>query len=87
METKQRIIITRVDGVPVNLRFEPVKSLSQAARFHDIDEYESFMNGYYKPDKPELYKPGKLRITYELESEEDGPTGNHAEATGTISAG
>lgn len=72
MEVKRRIIMKRVDGVPVNLHYEPVKSISAAARFHDIDEYNNFINGYYRPANAEMYKPQAIQITYEeLEEEED----------------
>lgn len=64
-ETKTRIIMKRVDGVPVNLHYEPVRSLSAAARFNDIDEYNAFINGYYKPSDDSMYKPQTIRITYE----------------------
>lgn len=65
METKTRIIMKRIDGVPVNLRYEPVKSLAAAARFHDVEEYDAFISGYYGPPDMALYKPQPIRITYE----------------------
>jgi hypothetical protein len=71
METKRRIIIQRIDGEFVNLHFQPVKTISAAARFNNIDEYDQFMNGFYGPHDPSLYRPATLKITYELESEDD----------------
>jgi hypothetical protein len=71
MESKVRVVIRRTDGVYVNLKFEPVKNLSGAARFYDIDEYEHFMQGHYKPPDASLYKPQRIKITYE-EVNEDG---------------
>lgn len=82
METKRRIIIKRIDGVPVNLKFEPVKSLSAAARFNDIDEYNDFINGYYRPSNADMYKPHKIRITYEEEEDDVQQVGEHNEDIG-----
>lgn len=64
-ETKLRVILKRIDGVPVNIRYEPVKSLSQAVRFHNLDEVTAFLTGYYKPTDASLYKPQYIKITYE----------------------
>ena len=69
-ESKIRVVIRRTDGVYVNLKYEPVKDLSRAARFMDIDEYEHFINGYYKPPDKSMYKPQKIRIQYEEVMEE-----------------
>ena len=71
MEIKHRIIMKHIDGHPVNVRYEPAKSLSSAVRFMDIEEYEAFINGYYKPPDASQYMPQKIRITYEEESENE----------------
>jgi hypothetical protein len=60
-----------IDGHPVNLRYEPAKSLSSAARFMDIEDYRTFINGYYKPPDASKYMPQKIRITYEEVTEND----------------
>lgn len=65
MEEYQHIIIKRLDGVPVNLRFETVQILRRAARFNDMDGYEAFMQGYYKPTDAALYRPQLIKISYE----------------------
>lgn len=71
MEVKRRIIIKRIDGVPVNARYEPVKSLSQAARFNDIDEYNAFITGFYKPTDATQFFPQEIEISYrEIEFDE-----------------
>jgi len=70
MEVKRRIIMKRIDGVPVNLHYSPVESLSAAARFKNIEEYNNFINGYYKPSDASQYKPQKIRITYEEEEDD-----------------
>ena len=64
MEVKRRIIIKHIDGTPVNLRYEPVKSLSAAARFPTIEDYNAFITGYYKPVDASKYKPQVIEITY-----------------------
>lgn len=64
METVRRIIIKRTDGAYCNLKFEPVKSMRAAARFHDVEDYEGFMAGYYKPPNPDDYTPQEIEITY-----------------------
>lgn len=68
-EVKKRFVLRRIDGVYVNLRYEPVKSLSKAARFMDVEEYERFITGYYKPSDPSLYKLQAIRITYQEDDE------------------
>ncbi|MFD0673958.1 hypothetical protein [Cohnella sp. GCM10027633] len=70
MEIKRRIIIKHIDGTPVNLRYEPVRSLSTAARFNDIEEYNAFITGYYKPLDATQYKPQPIKITYEVIDDE-----------------
>jgi len=70
MEVKRRIIIKRTDGVPVNLHYEPVKTISAAGRFNDIEAYNTFIHGYYGPTNTELYKPQKIKITYEEEEDD-----------------
>lgn len=71
MEIKHRIIMKHIDGHPVTIRYEPAKSLSSAVRFMDIEEYNNFITGYYKPPDASVYKPQRIRITYE-EVIEDG---------------
>lgn len=71
MEIKERIVIRRLDGIYVNLKYEPVKDLSRAARFMDVEEYEHFINGYYKPPDKSMYKPQKIRIQYEEVTEDE----------------
>jgi len=73
-EVKHRIIVVRTDGVPVNLHYEPVKTISAAARFNDMEGYETFMTGHFKPPDRSIYEPKRLRITYELEDDGDDVT-------------
>lgn len=68
-EVKHRIILMRTDGTPLNIKYEPVKSLSAAARFTGIEDFNDFITGYYKPPDASLYMPRKIRITYEEEDE------------------
>lgn len=65
MESKVRYALRRIDGVYVNIKYEPVRDLSRAARFVDIEDYEQFINGYYKPPDASQYVPQKIRISYE----------------------
>ncbi|WP_221469330.1 hypothetical protein [Cohnella nanjingensis] len=69
-EVKQAFIIMRIDGVPVNVRYEPASSVSAAARFYTIADYETFINGFYKPPDVAMYKPVKVTITYEVNEDE-----------------
>lgn len=64
MEIKHRIIMKHIDGYPVNIRYEPVDSLSKAARFPTIEDYERFINGYYKPPDASQYVPQVIEISY-----------------------
>lgn len=75
MEIYNHIIIKRVDGVPVNLHYEPVKSLRSAGRWNTIEDYEAFISGYYKPADAALYRPQLIKITYE----EVKPSGEHGD--------
>ena len=70
MEIKTRIIMKHIDGYPVNNRYEPVDSLSKAARFPTIEAYQTFITGYYKPIDPSKYVPVTLKITYEEVTED-----------------
>lgn len=72
METVHRIIMKHIDGYPVNLRYEPVQSLARANWFHTIEDYETFINGYYKPPDASKYVPQVIEITYR-ECEPDEP--------------
>ena len=74
-EYKIRVVMRRTDGVYVNIKYEPVEDLSRAARFMDMEEYEHFINGYYKPPDKSMYMPQKIRIQYE-EVKEDGEHGD-----------
>ena len=64
MEVKRRIIMKHIDGTPVNIRYEPVDSLSRAARFPTIEDYHSFVTGYYKPLDASKYVPQEIEIIY-----------------------
>lgn len=70
-ESKIRVVIRRTDGVYVNIKYEPVKDLSRAARFMDIEDYETFINGYYKPPDASQYMAQKIKITYEEVTEDE----------------
>jgi hypothetical protein len=65
MEMVRKIILKRVDGAYCDVWFKPVKSIRAAARFNDMDEYNSFLTGHYRPNNPELYKPQYIKVTYE----------------------
>lgn len=75
METVERFILKRIDGAYCNLKFETVKNMRSAARFNSMEEYNQFMTGYYRPDKPELYFPQPIKVTYE-EVEHEREHGN-----------
>ena len=64
MEIKRRIIMKHIDGYPVNVRYKPVDSLSVAARFNNIEEYNAFITGYYKPVDASQFVPQLIEITY-----------------------
>ena len=64
MEIKRRIIMKHISGVPVNNRYEPVESLSRAARFPTIEDYQRFITGYYKPVDDSQFIPQEIEITY-----------------------
>lgn len=64
METKRRVILKRRDGMFMNLFFEPVRTVSQAARFNDLESFHSFLHGVYAPSDPSLYYPQMIEITY-----------------------
>lgn len=71
METKIRYALRRIDGAYCNLHYEPVKDLTRAARWTDIDSFEQFIKGYYKPPDASIYYPQMIEITYrELENDE-----------------
>jgi hypothetical protein len=63
MEIVRRHILKRKDGVPVNLHFEPVKSISKALRV-DADLFHTLMNGHFKPANPEDYYMQEIEIQY-----------------------
>lgn len=63
MEVVRRHILKRVDGVPVNVRFEPVHSISRALRV-DKELFYTLMNGHFKPDRPEDYYMQEIEISY-----------------------
>lgn len=70
MEIKRRIIMKHISGVPVNNRYEPVESLSRAARFPTIEDYQRFIEGYYKPVDASQFVPVEIEISYrEVESD------------------
>jgi hypothetical protein len=71
METVRRIIIKHIDGHPVNLRYEPVQSLSRAARFPTIEDYQTFITGHYKPPDTSKYEPKTIEITYREVTEDE----------------
>ena len=71
VEIKIRVIMKHIDGHPVNNRYEPVKSLSAAARFPTIEDYQTFITGHYRPPDASQYEPKMIEITYR-ELEEDG---------------
>lgn len=63
MEIVRRHILKRIDGVPVNIHFEPVKSISKALRV-DEDLFHTLMTGHYKPDNPKDFYMQEIEITY-----------------------
>lgn len=75
----------RRDGVPVNIKYEPAKSLSQAARFRDMDEYTAFITGYYKPPDASLYMPQWIEISYMEVEENVQQVGNDREDSSRVS--
>jgi hypothetical protein len=69
MEVVRRHILKRVDGVPVNVRFEPVHSISRALRV-DKELFDTLMNGHFKPDRPEDYYMQEIEISYKEVTED-----------------
>lgn len=70
METVRRYILKHVDGYPVNIRFERVKTIRAALRLDD-DLFRQLMTGHYKPDNPDNYYMQEIEVTYrEVEEHE-----------------
>jgi hypothetical protein len=65
MENVTKVIVKRIDGVYVDLHYQPVKSLRTAARFNTIEEYNTFLTGHFAPKNPDDYKPQLISITYQ----------------------
>lgn len=65
METVECWVLKRHDGIPVNWKFEPVKSLRSAARFYETELFEQLMSGHHKPNNPDDYYISPIKITYE----------------------
>lgn len=65
METVTKVIVKRTDGEFVNLHYRPVESMRAAARFNNLEEYNTFLTGHFAPKNPEDYKPQLIKITYE----------------------
>jgi hypothetical protein len=79
MEVKYRIIMKHISGKPVNNRYEPVESLSRAARFPTIEDYHAFITGHYKPADATQYMPQTIKITFEEVNEDERmPTDLHS---------
>jgi len=70
MEIVKKFVIRRADGAYVDIKFERVKTIRQAARFSTIEEYDKFMNGYYRPADPDKYYPQAITVTYEEDRDE-----------------
>lgn len=70
MEIVKRFVIRRADGAYVDIKFDTVKTMRQAARFGTIEEYNTFMNGYYRPADPDKYYPQPITVTYEEDENE-----------------
>ena len=71
MKIRHKWIPQHHNGHFITLRCEPTDDESHAARFPTAEDCLIFLNGIHGPREPLDYKPVKLRITYELESEED----------------
>lgn len=65
METYTSYIVKRSDGAMVNVHFEPVKTIRSALRFYNEEDFQTFINGYYKPENPEDYYLQAIKTTYE----------------------
>lgn len=64
METVRRYILKHVDGYPVDIRFERVKTIRAALRLDD-DLFRQLMTGHFKPPNPGDYYMQPIQITYE----------------------
>jgi len=65
MEVHTTHIVKRKDGAMVDIHLNPVRSIKSALRFHNIEDYEKFIHGYYGPDNPADYYLQPIKITYE----------------------
>ena len=54
MEVIRRHIVKHIDGYPVNIRYEPVKSIHYALKLTP-DEFERLMTSYHKPEDRTQY--------------------------------
>lgn len=63
-EIHHRFILKRIDGRYVDFFFVPVKHITQAARFTDLDAFNQFITGYYAPSDPTRYKAQMIEIVY-----------------------
>lgn len=52
-----------VDGYPVNIKYEPVKTIRAAARLSDED-FERLMTSYHKPLDRSQYYLQEIEISY-----------------------
>ncbi|OMD92744.1 hypothetical protein [Paenibacillus odorifer] len=60
------VIQHKENGLFLNVMNEMSNDFMKATRWKDEYEINLFLNGYYKPDNPEQYRPVKITITYEL---------------------
>ena len=60
-----RYFLLRNDGKPVNIRYEPVKTLNQVAKWGTYEEADYFLReGYYKSFNPNDYSIQTMTIKY-----------------------
>lgn len=71
IDTRIRYIIQHKDGHYVDVRLEKHKDFMRATRWNSVDEIDAFLHGHYKPDRPDDYRAVPVKITYELEENED----------------
>lgn len=71
METYNSFLVKHIDGYMVNIRYEPVKTIRSALRFNTVEEFQVFINGHYKPDKPEEYSLYPIEIQYKEVTEDE----------------
>lgn len=70
MEVVRRHILKRIDGVPVDIRYNPVREISRAVRLTP-ELFEQLMTGHFKPEDREQYYLQEIEVTYREVTEDE----------------